>query len=208
MTRGNSGSTVTVTRSRAYKKGGAVKHLRQQFDFIKAFSDAVPSLPRGAGWSGHGYSMERLEDVRRLDDDLLRDVRTTLQTDFWYKEVPVVLPWKERMIERYGIAVDFTGLPLCLTHGDPTLENCMRRKDGALVLIDPLPPINVPPVRAVDLGKLLQSYMGYERLRGDKRWALTDDALGIIFDGRPDHEQRVAWQFAGLHWLRCGRYLR
>lgn len=52
-----------------------------------------------------------------------------------------------------------------LIHGDPTLSNAMYDKNGMLRLIDPIKPMGkIPPLREVDIGKMLQSYIGWEGL--------------------------------------------
>lgn len=51
----------------------------------------------------------------------------------------------------------------CETHGDPTWANVMRNRKGELRLIDPLPNRpEKPKLREVDLGKMLQSAIGWE----------------------------------------------
>jgi hypothetical protein len=70
----------------------------------------------------------------------------------------------------------------CTAHGDLTFENIMSRDGRDLVFIDPLPPTElIPEVVGVDVGKLLQSALGWEKAKGETPcpWTVDDvrDAL-------------------------------
>jgi hypothetical protein len=58
----------------------------------------------------------------------------------------------------------------CLIHGDPTLANLMVRGGGERVITDPMPRMEyrreIPNRMEVDLGKLVQSAIGWERMLG------------------------------------------
>ncbi len=105
-------------------------------------------------------------------------------------------------------------------HGDPTLDNCMLRpteKGYDLVVIDPLPAGEgkMPNIRAVDLGKMLQSAIGYEHvIYGDERFP-HDSRLGKakslemsmrILSGQDDDDTRGAWIFCMIHLVRLLPY--
>jgi hypothetical protein len=49
-------------------------------------------------------------------------------------------------------------------HGDPTLDNVLMTADGFLRITDPIPPqwLGKPSIKAVDHGKILQSFLGWE----------------------------------------------
>jgi len=102
--------------------------------------------------------------------------------------------------------VEWGELPRCLTHGDPTFANTMHSEEG-LVLIDPLPSTwDVPDIRAKDLGKLLQSCMGYEHeILG---WDTTvPDPYWVQGLCSSDNEWRAA-KFCGvLHIIRLIPYV-
>ena len=96
------------------------------------------------------------------------------------------------------------------THGDPTLENLMYRPStGEPVLIDPLPDAvlddKVPSVRALDLGKVLQSGIGYEGVKTGRfsGWMINP----VIFDAvqarcRDQREWAQSRALCALHVCR------
>ena len=59
------------------------------------------------------------------------------------------------------VAEDWSGL----IHGDPTFDNLLVRK-GHYIITDPLPPsAGMPPLRTVDIAKVMQSLLGYEEIK-------------------------------------------
>lgn len=138
-------------------------------------------------WTGdNAYLMERLENISPAtvsDPNLVRTILDILRQDVWTQ--PAVTEfgfgWHwgyvlrvmgklkdaeiEKEIEKLALAVDFATLPLSNIHGDPTFDNCMRR-DRRIVIADPIPAAvrGMPPTRAVDVGKILQSVCGYETI--------------------------------------------
>lgn len=96
-------------------------------------------------------------------------------------------------------------------HGDPTIDNCMLRGGGELVITDPIPPgIHLPSVRALDIGKVIQSAMGYEEVALGRRpttipWidsAFWEEALPDV-DG---DEWNLCLYMAAVHFLRLMPY--
>ena len=95
-----------------------------------------------------------------------------------------------------------------MTHGDPTFENTLSL-DGEVVLVDPLPDPalegRMPDVRAVDLGKILQSALGYEAI---KRGLLESYILDlptwktVRYTCRGPEEWDLARYFCALHIAR------
>jgi len=103
--------------------------------------------------------------------------------------------------------VDWHMLPRCLTHGDPTFANTMCDTHGELVLIDPLPSTwDVPDIRAKDIGKLLQTSMGYEREILGQDFGLIDPfwAQDLCMSS---NEWRAAKFFGVLHIIRLIPYV-
>lgn len=116
----------------------------------------------------NGYVMERLKPavIRRRT---LIDIETALADYIWCRPA---LPstndtsWREVLAERYAIDVpDWVGRSEpCLVHGDPTLSNALYRENyTSLIMGDPRPPRDyMPQTRETDMGRILQSYMGWE----------------------------------------------
>jgi len=89
-------------------------------------------------------------------------------------------PYHRRMGRWLYALIDLPVTCVERIHGDPTVENVMQR-DGRVVLIDPLPANEyIPPIVAVDVGKMLQSVFGYEEhLRPDEPGLDLDDRMSI-----------------------------
>lgn len=97
----------------------------------------------------------------------------------------------------------------CLIHGDPALSNLMRRQDGwSIVLTDPMPRLpyrnEIPARREVDLGKLVQSAMGWERILGEPleitMWQEVDTLLRFL----PAQDAKPALLWGAIHLARVG----
>jgi hypothetical protein len=110
-----------------------------------------------------GYVMERLEPAPRTEG-LLREMESLLRHRVWNRPaVPFTRRWREH-IEFLGVEVPDWVEPmgLTLTHGDCTASNAMLR-GGTLIIADPRPPrVYVPQCPETDIGRLLQSAMGWE----------------------------------------------
>lgn len=96
------------------------------------------------------------------------------------------------------------------THGDPTIENVMLTDTGSLRFIDPLPCTKeMPSLKAVDYGKMLQSCWGYEDVRGNlvnfKRSEANETAK-IVLRWLDPIEAELATYFLCVHILRLIPY--
>lgn len=97
-----------------------------------------------------------------------------------------------------------------IIHGDLTLENTVTAPDsGDILFIDPLPnrPY-IPNVRAVDLGKLLQSARGWEIHKDNPGASIpwnVAEAESAVFGG-----YGAAMRYAARYWytVHCVRLLR
>lgn len=103
----------------------------------------------------------------------------------------------------------------CAIHGDPTLDNVLVRPVSApardpLVLTDPLPPDDrIPNDRAVDLGKLLQSALGWESVRRGKGWPTdTRHRVKVVLDGEDYKTACRSWFWCLIHFIRILPYAR
>lgn len=186
---GQSGAVVRLYDESAYKFGGPdVPRLVAQGEWLQAHP--APGIVRVSQVGLEGYWMERLSPLPVSMLDLRRTaigIIDVLRRDIWLHPPETTLDWDghvhyvlQRAAEhapayapRLNTAqrrVDPESLVRCLTHGDPTFANVLLR-DGDPVLVDPIPADwRVPPLQAVDLGKIVQSLLGYEVLRFD--WPL------------------------------------
>lgn len=133
-----------------------------------------------------------------------------------------------RILRGYEAQITWYRLRTGLTHGDPIIDNVLYRPsktqwtiDRQLVLIDPIPACSaVPDVLAVDVGRVIQSAVGYEAQRyGDitqfdpPNWSQADqtkrtrDAVNFVLndfmgDEFTLNDARAAIYFAIIHQLR------
>ena len=106
--------------------------------------------------------------------------------------------------------IDFEALQTGMTHGDPTVENSIM-SDG--IILDPIRPSGaVPAFPAADMGKILQSIVGYEQRKYD---GAADVGLAIsagreFLDevARDENERTAAQMFGALAFLRTVPYYR
>lgn len=135
-----------------------------------------------------------------------------------------------KTMRKFEDVINWHRLQVGLTHGDPIIDNAMHRpkatymkSDPQLVLIDPIPACPaIPDVIAVDVGRVIQSAVGYEALRyadlqqlkddfggwGDKGSPLTThDAVNYVLNDFMNNEftlddARASIYFAIIHMLR------
>jgi hypothetical protein len=83
---------------------------------------------------------------------------------FWYFNlIPTLNQDLVAWATRVKVNFDGRDCPPTYVHGDPTLENMLTRKDGSIAIGDPLPPQPKLPLSwHVDVGKMLQSMIGFE----------------------------------------------
>jgi len=99
-------------------------------------------------------------------------------------------------------------LTVCTTHGDATLDNMLLAEDGSPRWVDPLPASGViPPLLAVDLGKLLQSADGYELRKYGSGWGPAVDHA-VVLEGHNEWDVLAARYFRAVAYLRMLRYVR
>lgn len=115
--------------------------------------------------SPRSYVMERLDPAAR-EPDLLREMEQLLLERVWHRDPIGDRPaWRTSFGVKYLMSIpgwvdDETP---CLTHGDPTVSNALRR-GSQLILCDPAPRPYAPEFASVDRGKLLQSLAGWETM--------------------------------------------
>lgn len=120
--------------------------------------------------------------------------------DLLYGEVWRPVPeraWRDGFLTRFGfVPPGWLEQSPVATHGDPTMSNVLVDSWGLPVWIDPKPVgRGIPARRGVDIGKVLQSLAGWERLRGmsDVVWEWPTEWHGPLVDG--------AW-WLGVHCRR------
>jgi hypothetical protein len=233
--RGSSGAVITVCGDDVTKRRlGDDGRIGEQGRWLQR--NESPVLPRVHRVYTESYVMERLATppVRLLDHGaVLFEVVNQLSEHVWSR--PAVVPINHEMlrlkIERllrdfnldalwtwisqtYG-RINWSGLHPCLTHGDPTFDNVMiRDATGELVIIDPIPASLVnPDLRCVDVGKILQSALGWEAARyatSDFTLNVTPNQVLSVLDAthgytRNEWEASVLWSV--IHFLRLLPYV-
>lgn len=164
------------------KRGGSADLLLQSEIMARA---GVSVFPEVSHRYRDSYAMEALlpqptplnyaEHLARLEG-----IRQEMLPSIW-RHPPVAFPrapggWKQEthewlrahaphMIEAFDDLYANYDPDECLIHGDPTLSNLMVTQRRRVKMIDPAPPrAGLPQLKEVDLGKLLQSAMGWEHL--------------------------------------------
>jgi hypothetical protein len=192
---GLSGAVIEVGDNIVLKRGGGPRTV-DQGRWLVDYRHEV--LPRVHAVLDDGYMMERLDEV---DVDLvdLGELVKSLVIGVWSR--PATTSWVReatatkvaRIMDDYDPHLEAAVLDLveripetlnCMTHGDPTAENVMLR-DGRQVVIDPIPATTaVPNQLGVDVGKIMQSAVGWEQFKGGRRASFTVDEVADYFDPR------------------------
>jgi hypothetical protein len=206
------------------------QRVTAQGSYMKALRD-VSIIPRvfavGAGW----YAMERLS--HRYDVSLWT-VLDALRTQLWDRPekslfaLPRDNEWVQPVLERVaGVDVELAikissrlspeHAVHVLLHGDPTRENVMRRsyENKEFVLTDALPPMpHNPPIRASDIGKLLQCVAGWTQnefrdayLGHSHTWDTSlEEVIPCLVRLFGAGETQLALTFCAYHLLRAVPY--
>lgn len=194
MTRGGlSGATITVGDRLVDKSG---PRCREQGEWL--YFHESPVLPAVRALHDAGYGMEILSAptgpvwltivVSRLERLWSEPPTAAWNPQATAGKIRGLLSDYDGVLGTRGRAVDERIVPMMLfpghsglTHGDPTYENLLMRGE-AVVLADPIPATPaVPDLVEVDMGKLLQSALGWESIvRGVPRapWR-PDEVLAL-----------------------------
>lgn len=124
-------------------------------------------------------------------------------------------------LRRFANEITWYQLKHALTHGDPIIDNVMWRvrtlgleRKSELVLIDPIPACPaLPDVEAVDVGRVIQSAIGYEHVRymtqveinelnGTSLTERVDAILNVWLQTFNLNEARAALYCGIIHTLR------
>ena len=110
----------------------------------------------------------------------------------------------------------FDTFGFCDSHGDPTRENVLWRGHHVPVLTDPLPDVvwggRLPSCRALDIGKIIQSLVGYESVKAGRlnlgttwQWPAFE-VRDLRARCRNDNEWNLSLCFACIHVARLIPY--
>lgn len=118
------------------------------------------------------------------------------------------LPWVQHTLYRVLPRVLRNPGPVCVTHGDATLDNMLLDEHNRATWVDPIPPTpKVPAFLAVDIGKLLQSAYGYEHIKYGRRWPETTERdMHVVLRGLSAPVRFAAHYWYWVHMLRLLRY--
>lgn len=181
---GNSGNTLLEA---VVKIGPG---CQQEGSFCQFLGHSV--TPRVYAILPDGYVMEALNPALR-HPRLLVEITKTLGKLVWPRPplpISTDTTWREAL-EKFGVKVreDVIETDPCLVHGDPTASNALVRFlpgcSSQLIIGDPRPPRDfIPQNRETDMGRILQSYLGWEvaaygaaRIEFDRPWFMDDQKM-------------------------------
>lgn len=228
--RTTSGARVFRIGGRAVKVGtGKVgQRVETQAHYSRRLGSAA--MPRITRIFRHGCVMERLSTYTR-EDAYIYDVTRILEQHVWcnaadeaqpnwFSHLEYVMDRANAYAPKYAqrIANLFydmrlgasTGLRACLTHGDPTYDNMMMRGDQP-ILIDPLPPYpngEMPQLAAVDVGKIMQSLIGYEVMKYGTSPFADQYIDGLFTELRDCLPPTSALDWQAAHWFLVTHIVR
>jgi hypothetical protein len=222
---GWSGAVIDI-REDCVLKSSMEQNLHYQARYCKHLGEII--CPRIIRPTLTGYVMERLTPMRypkdvACADQVLLNMVDALAKHVWAHDVAPGRgneTWKEHLILWadawvYDVRSVLKKLYPCAMlqmriHGDPTLSNFMWRvPDKEFVIADPIEPVGkVPGLLEVDLGKMLQSALGWEALTVTgwvhllPRHALVD----AVLNGFSEVSRKRAWFWCFIHLLRTIPY--
>lgn len=224
---GLSGAEIFLEGDRATKVSIAYNQILAQAQRCKELYPITPFIHGvfcGDPADGNFYIMERLSEPSDTSQigvlKMLTDMRTMLSRMVWSLRISQgIQNWRFglfRFMAAHGYDVGklieelfpIDGvLQSCEIHGDATLSNVMYRKNR-MCLIDPIPlDHKIAPHWTVDIGKMLQSGLGWERV--NHGWDYNTTAcIARIFDDMRDSEstQKRAWFWCMVHCVRIIPY--
>ena len=223
-----SGARLFVTKeARGFD---AARRIRLQWGWMNHHAKTpgiarVMGLTQKDGGAYQGYEMEYLNTPEwplrpERAAALTHSVLWILRYGVWINPPWVDAPWIpgayfDRLLEPYPYAriwfdKVWESQGYCDTHGDPTLENALLDPTDGTVkltdnLLDPILDAKVPSIRALDLGKVLQSALRYEEVKRGLRmnWGPRS---GVAWQVKRMCRTRQEWElskwFCFFHVLR------
>jgi hypothetical protein len=173
-----SGFTNSKLSLAVYKETAPVGFAFEQATFMMFLGEQV--CPKIFSINDNGYAMEYMYPITGypISSDILLQLEDVLENTVWNKPVDDIPyakqigdeSWKVELADSINLQVPSWALDSpCIIHGDPTLDNALKNDNGTIKITDPIPPHRLirPSIRAIDHGKLLQSFLGWETvLRG------------------------------------------
>lgn len=209
MRKGWSGATIELQENRVVKRG---EKVYTQAAYCRYLGTNV--CPQIYDFTREWYAMEKLnEPDPTMYLALLSAMKSKLATEVWNKGEPRSGDsWRMELLDfAFGLGHNIgrfldelypTSQDHGCIHGDPTLSNAMIRQPGHVIIIDPIKPMGkIPAFREVDLGKMLQSAIGWETVT--MGWAINGlGAEEVILECENKDTIRKAWFWCAMHLLR------
>lgn len=228
---GSSGATLELVHGggSVLKRGDDRVTWQGEWLYERRGNPALPRVSdRGPGW----YVMDRLTPIpawarntAEVADEMYRRLRDHVwssggdlvpfsaeaHVDKLYSIAGTNLALLELvegpMLEAYSL-IDWLSLRPAVTHGDPTFDNTMLARDGGLVFIDPLPSSGaVPDLECVDVGKILQSAVGYEWVRFARKSLHPAAMMHLRRRVNNENEWTASLYWCAVHLLRAIPYM-
>lgn len=232
---GVSGATVIVRPNDVIKyanKPDVLARVIAQGHWLNERHDVI-GMPDVLTVTDVGYTMRKLQQIE-FDDpargnatDAMLTTYNILDDGLWLRPAPMCsndfsglydyvaklvakwLPHNGAILLKFITDGHLEDCTWCDTHGDPTLDNLMVDHDHLIHIIDPLPSSDkIPPLRAVDLGKMLQSAFGYELVKFQSLRHVID--AGVLLremkSRETDADMYAAMFFCAVHYLRLLPY--
>jgi hypothetical protein len=179
-----------------------------------------------------GYEMEKLDELKLNSNDEATNLITTaydvLRSTVWcvpavtadnwrvehrlyvQKRAELWAPHEAQRLDKWFNEIKDLPLTAHEVHGDPTLDNYMTKTTASgfsLKIIDPIPAYKgMPSLRAVDIGKLLQSAVGYEAIKYGSWWPSVDKVSDYIAERESEFDFHAGQYFCAVHFLRLIPY--
>lgn len=215
------GRVIKIGSGEVGKRVHTQAHYCRRFD-PAAFPVIHQIFPRGCVMErleDYTYGTRYVADVTRLLREFVWTHPSNSEPD-WHAHLTYIMNRVETAAPGYAPRVaDFfyaakmekRNLRRCQVHGDPTYDNMMQRGRDA-ILIDPLPPYahgEMPELAAVDIGKIMQSLIGYEAVKyGSSPYSGT--SRNENFTELHDHlaPENLEDEWVAAHWFLITHIVR
>lgn len=216
--RGKSGAFSIVLGEKTIKIGN--DRVGEQGKWI--YNNYNKYLPKVNSFLNNSYVMETLNkfELNTSKEDFIKELVLILQNHFWINDCENFIDDKEHVKKLYDICysfniydkmikikknIEWNDLTKGKIHGDPIFDNIMFKNN--IIIIDPLPSTPaIPDLISVDLGKILQSVMGYENdIYFDNR--LKDCDINVLKNIFSKEDWYASKYWCIFHFLRTLKYL-